>query len=77
MEKVYIFKGFYIILYRVKNKIKNMGGKMKTNVPRYEELIDEEADEDVYSGEIRESLLEDDEMSQEEEAFMRGYEEAG
>ncbi|MBD3248938.1 hypothetical protein GF336_02730 [Candidatus Woesearchaeota archaeon] len=39
-----------------------------------EELLE---DEDVYSGDSRELLLEDGEISAEEEAFMRGYEEAG
>jgi hypothetical protein len=34
-------------------------------------------DENVYSEDSRELLLEDGEISAEEEAFMRGYEEAG
>ena len=33
-------------------------------------------DESVYSEDAREELLEDAEISPEEEAFMRGYEEA-
>ena len=33
-------------------------------------------DESVYSEDTREELLEDAEISPEEEAFMRGYEEA-
>ena len=36
-----------------------------------------EIEEDVYAGESRELLIEDGELSPEEEAFMRGYEEAG
>jgi len=39
---------------------------------KYEELDDES----VYSEDSREELLEDAEISPEEEAFMRGYEEA-
>jgi len=35
-----------------------------------------EDDENIYSEDVRETLLEDDELSPEEEAFMRGYEEA-
>jgi len=34
-------------------------------------------DENIYAEEARESLLEDGEISPEEEAFMRGYDEAG
>ncbi|MFC1801238.1 hypothetical protein ACFLZB_02150 [Nanoarchaeota archaeon] len=33
-------------------------------------------DIDIYSDRARELLIEDDEISVEEEAFMRGYEEA-
>lgn len=33
-------------------------------------------EENIYSGEARELLLEDGELSPEEEAFMRGYDEA-
>jgi len=40
--------------------------------------IDQELDEeDIYTEEKRRLLLEDGELSPEEEAFMRGYEEAG
>ena len=41
--------------------------------------FEEEKSEDdttIYSKEVRESLLEDDELSAFEEAFMSGYEEA-
>ncbi len=40
-------------------------------------IENENLDEDVYSEEMREMLLDEDELSVEEEAFMRGYEEAG
>lgn len=43
-------------------------------------IIDEDdfsEDENIYSEEARELLLEEDELSPEEEAFMRGYDEAG
>ncbi len=33
--------------------------------------------EDVYSADSREHQLDDDELSAEEEAFMRGWDEAG
>ena len=33
--------------------------------------------ESVYNDEGRQELVEDDEISPEEEAFMRGYEDAG
>ena len=35
----------------------------------------EEDDTSIYSRQVRESLLEDDEISSFEEAFMNGYEE--
>ena len=41
---------------------------------------DEENSEDdntIYSKEVRENLLDDDELSPMEEAFMSGYEDAG
>ena len=43
------------------------------------ELFDWEEleEENIYSEESREVLLEDGELSPEEEAFMNGYEEAG
>ena len=34
-------------------------------------------DESIYSNNTREELLENGELSPEEEAFMRGYDEAG
>ena len=40
-------------------------------------ILDLEEEENFYSGGYREQLLEDAEISPEEEAFMRGYEEAG
>ncbi len=40
-------------------------------------IILENEQEDIYSEEMRELLLDEDELSPEEEAFMRGYEEAG
>jgi len=36
-----------------------------------------ELDGDIYEEEMRELLLDSDEVSDWEEAFMRGYEEAG
>ncbi len=33
-------------------------------------------DENIYSEEVREDLVDDDEMSSQEEAFMKGYEDA-
>jgi hypothetical protein len=35
-----------------------------------------EEDENIYSESVRETLLADGEISPEEEAFMKGYEEA-
>ena len=40
----------------------------------YEEDSDDEFN--IYSRNVRESLLDDDELSPMEEAFMRGYEDA-
>ncbi len=37
----------------------------------------EEHDENVYDEEGQEELVDNDEISPEEEAFMRGYDEAG
>lgn len=45
---------------------------------KIENFDDEEKEEDdmnIYSKQLRESLLEDDELSPIEEAFMNGYEE--
>ena len=41
-------------------------------------IKDEESDDDIsiYSKDVRESLLDDDELSPMEEAFMNGYEDA-
>lgn len=39
--------------------------------------LDQEIDEDIYSEQYRDELVDNDEMSVEEDAFMRGYEEAG
>ena len=43
---------------------------------RYVEREQEEDDMNVYSEETRELLLEDDELSAEEEGFLAGYESA-
>jgi len=39
-------------------------------------ILDWEEDGSIYSEDFREHLLEDGELSTEEEAFMRGYDEA-
>ena len=36
-----------------------------------------EDDTDIYSSDVRESMLEDDELAPFEEAFLAGYEEIG
>jgi|TARA_B100001971_G_C18109956_1_gene493618 hypothetical protein len=41
-----------------------------------EEEYNEKEDETVYDEEGREDLVDDDELSPEEEGFMKGYEEA-
>ncbi len=41
-----------------------------------EDEVVEEAEENVYKEETRESLVDNDELSPEEEAFMKGYDEA-
>ena len=41
------------------------------------EVLELENEEDIYNVEFRQQLLEDDEISMEEEAFMRGYNEEG
>lgn len=46
---------------------------MKPQINKKQESIETE---DIYSEENREELLEDDEISPEEEGFMKGYEEA-
>lgn len=43
---------------------------------RDEEYLEEELEEDIYNEKKREEMLESDEISSEEEAFMQGYEEA-
>lgn len=42
----------------------------------YKDEEDVEAEESIYDESKREDLVEDDEMTPEEEGFMRGYEEA-
>ena len=42
----------------------------------YRNYEDSEDDISIYSKDVRESLLEDDELSLAEEAFMNGYEDA-
>ena len=47
---------------------------LKKNYKREEENSDD--DISIYSKDVREIMLEDDELSPFEEAFMKGYEEA-
>ena len=47
----------------------------KDNIEEYEE-IEKEIQEDIYDEDYREALIDNDEISLEEEAFLRGYEEA-
>ena len=42
----------------------------------YDEGENDEDDMNIYSKQLRESLLEDDELSAAEEGFMHGYDEA-
>ena len=49
------------------------------NVPKKKYFRRDEEEKDdisIYSKDVRESLLEDDELSPMEEAFMNGYEDA-
>ena len=43
---------------------------------KYKEEDKDEDDTSIYSKEVRESMLDDDELSPMEEAFMEGYEDA-
>ena len=43
---------------------------------RYKEAEENSDDINFYAEDVRESMLEDDELSPFEEAFMKGYEEA-
>ena len=43
---------------------------------KYSDDADSDDDINIYSKNVRESLLEDDELSPMEEAFMNGYEDA-
>ncbi len=42
----------------------------------FEEYLEESDGEDIYSEEAREDLLDSDVLTAEEDAFMRGYDEA-
>ena len=53
--------------------IKRTTGAIKRKFQREEH---DEDDLSIYSSEVRESLLEDDELSPFEEAFMNGYDRA-
>lgn len=46
---------------------------VKVRVERFRDEYNQDILDDVYSEEEIEHLLEDDEISSEEEAFMRGY----
>lgn len=70
MEKVYIYINLPIILYITSVR----WGDMKKIILESDDWFDEE---NIYSEDARELLLEEDELSPEEEAFMRGYDEAG
>ena len=48
---------------------------LKKRIYRDEEISED--DNTIYSKEVRENLLDDDELSPMEEAFMSGYEDAG
>ena len=43
---------------------------------KYRSDDDEEDDINIYSKDVRESMLDDDELTPMEEAFMNGYEDA-
>ena len=49
---------------------------MIDKIKRIKKVEDDWIDDDIYSDEFRELLIEDDAISAEEEAFMRGWEEA-
>ncbi len=68
MNRLYINKDFYYNYMR--------GVKMKEEIDAYSEGLIEELQEDIYDEDYREELLENDEISLEEEAFLKGYEEA-
>ena len=52
------------------------GGEKMPKRKHYVERDESEDDISIYSKEARESLLDNDELSPMEEAFMEGYEEA-
>ena len=75
MGKVYILIDIYYLLYSQCGMwvwLTAGGCFMKRIILDW----DESEDDTIYSEEYREHLLEDGELSPEEEAFMRGYEEA-
>lgn len=48
----------------------------KQKIDELEEIEPESIAEDIYEEEYREELVENDEISLEEEAFLKGYDEA-
>jgi hypothetical protein len=79
---IYSHKGIYVIwkryiylnvsiIFNIDPILQRGGGLMKSIF-----LDKKELEEDIYS-EAREQMLEEDEVAGWEEAFMRGYEEAG
>ena len=55
----------------------SLGGEEQMAFPRKVWYIDDEEEVTIYSEEGRESLLDEDQLDPFEEAFMRGYDEAG
>ena len=64
-----------IIYITLASVIKEWGDKMPSK-KRYSDDEDSDDDINIYSKTVRESLLDDDELSPMEEAFMNGYEDA-
>ena len=68
------------ILYRssiyISFTIVNPRGDSMLKKKLYKDSEENEDDISIYTKDVRESLLEDDELSPMEEAFMNGYEDA-
>ncbi len=81
---IYVNIHFYILymLYRLiiyirLTNVKSGGFKMILKKRYYNREIESEDDISIYSRDTRELLLDDDELTPVEDAFMNGYEEAG
>ena len=76
MKQVFKFYDiYYVVIFPI---LLEIGGALNMVYRKKVRRVEDDwvDDQDIYSDDFRELLIEDDAISAEEEAFMRGYEEA-